>query len=149
MVTAPRTTGSQWQCTWLSSGTTLRLAGFALFLAAALSDIWDGYLARKHGWISDFGKLWDPIADKLLMVAVFVPIYMVSHGGGSAGRMVAIDVFPLWILLVGLAVALFLPVGGGLKFLLFVGVVAYWWYRGIKGRRELIASGRLLQMAGV
>lgn len=55
----------------------------------------------------------------------------------------------LWILLVGLAVALFLPVGGGLKFLLCVGVVAYWWYRGIKGRRQLIASGRLLQMAGV
>ncbi|MGH7462106.1 MAG: CDP-alcohol phosphatidyltransferase family protein, partial [Longimicrobiales bacterium] len=45
---------------------TARIIGFVLFLVAAFSDLWDGYLARKHGWISNFGQLVDPIADKLL-----------------------------------------------------------------------------------
>lgn len=55
----------------------------------------------------------------------------------------------LWILLASLAV-LFLPfLGGFLKFVLMVAGIAYWWYQGIAGRRRLIASGRLLQMAGV
>lgn len=54
----------------------------------------------------------------------------------------------LWILLASLAL-IFLPVSGGIRFLLVVGGLCYWWYRGIKGRKELIASGRLLQLAGV
>ena len=52
---------------------TARFVGWILFLIAAFSDLWDGYLARKHGWISDFGKLLDPIADKLLLAATFLP----------------------------------------------------------------------------
>ena len=53
-----------------------RLTAFVLFLIAAFSDLWDGHLARKYGWISDFGKLVDPIADKLLLVATFLPVYI-------------------------------------------------------------------------
>lgn len=53
---------------------------FVVFVAAALSDLWDGYLARKHGWITDTGKLLDPVADKLLLFSTFVPFYIVSHG---------------------------------------------------------------------
>ena len=56
-----------------------RLVAFVLFLMAAFSDLWDGHLARKHGWISDFGKLVDPIADKLLLAATFLPFYILSH----------------------------------------------------------------------
>ena len=55
----------------------------------------------------------------------------------------------LWILLASLAV-IFLPVlGGGMKFVLVLAGLAVWWYLGIRGRNQLIASGRLLQMAGV
>ena len=43
-----------------------------LFLAAAITDILDGNYARKHNVVTDFGKLMDPIADKLLIVAAFV-----------------------------------------------------------------------------
>lgn len=43
-----------------------------LFLAAAITDILDGNYARKHHVVTDFGKLMDPIADKLLIVAAFV-----------------------------------------------------------------------------
>lgn len=79
---------------------TARFIAWLLFLAAAFSDLWDGHLARKHGWISDFGKLVDPIADKLLLAFTFIPFYMLSHGDDAHGKFVAIGAFPLWILLV-------------------------------------------------
>jgi len=43
-----------------------------LFVVAAVSDGLDGYLAKRFGWTSEFGKFIDPLADKLLLVAVFV-----------------------------------------------------------------------------
>src|SRR3954467_2094173 len=79
---------------------TARFVGWLLFLIAAFSDLWDGYLARKNNWISNFGKLVDPIADKLLLLCTFIPFYMVSHYQGRHGRFVAIGEFPLWIVLV-------------------------------------------------
>ncbi|MCI0436721.1 MAG: CDP-diacylglycerol--glycerol-3-phosphate 3-phosphatidyltransferase [Gemmatimonadetes bacterium] len=77
-----------------------RLAAFVLFLVAAFSDLWDGYLARKHGWISDFGKLFDPIADKLLMVATFVPFYVLTHPVTEMTRLPWLESLPLWVVLV-------------------------------------------------
>jgi cardiolipin synthase (CMP-forming) len=44
----------------------------ALFIIAAASDGIDGYLAKRFGWTSELGKFLDPLADKLLIVAVFV-----------------------------------------------------------------------------
>lgn len=79
---------------------TARFLAWILFLIAAFSDLWDGYLARKHGWISDFGKLVDPIADKLLLVATFTPFYILSHRPAGDGRLPLIDTLPLWILLI-------------------------------------------------
>lgn len=77
-----------------------RLIGFILFLVAAFSDLFDGYLARKHGWISDFGKLMDPLADKLLMVATFIPFYIVSHRSGPGTALPFWGELPLWIVVV-------------------------------------------------
>jgi CDP-diacylglycerol--glycerol-3-phosphate 3-phosphatidyltransferase len=77
-----------------------RLIAFILFLIAAFSDLIDGHLARKHGWISDFGKLLDPIADKLLLVCTMLPFYIISHRPGSDGTLPFITTFPLWILIV-------------------------------------------------
>jgi len=59
----------------------VRLAAFVVFLVAAFSDMVDGKLARSRNLITDFGKLVDPLADKLLLVATFVPFYWLSHGG--------------------------------------------------------------------
>jgi CDP-diacylglycerol--glycerol-3-phosphate 3-phosphatidyltransferase len=42
-----------------------------VFLIASLTDFYDGYLAKKKGMISDFGKIMDPISDKVLMLALF------------------------------------------------------------------------------
>jgi CDP-diacylglycerol--glycerol-3-phosphate 3-phosphatidyltransferase len=78
---------------------TACFVAWLLFLAAAFSDLWDGWLARKHGWISDFGKLWDPVADKLLLVATFVPFYILSHRTAPA-ELPFLGGLPLWVLIV-------------------------------------------------
>ena len=82
-----------------SSGTVLAVT-FGLFLVAALSDLWDGHLARKHNLISDLGKLLDPIADKALMVSTLVPIYIVSHRPAGGGEIPWWGELPFWVLLV-------------------------------------------------
>jgi len=78
----------------------LRFASFVLFLAAAFSDLWDGYLARKHGLVTDFGKLMDPLADKLLLVATFVPFFILSRGPGPIGPIPVWGPLPLWVVVV-------------------------------------------------
>ena len=84
----------------LADGFGLRLLAFLLFAAAAVSDVWDGYLARKHDWISDFGKLMDPVADKLLIAATFIPFYMISHRPGTIGDLPYWGELPAWVLIV-------------------------------------------------
>jgi CDP-diacylglycerol---glycerol-3-phosphate 3-phosphatidyltransferase len=79
---------------------TARFIGWILFLIAAFSDLVDGSLARKHGWISDFGKLWDPVADKMLVVATFIPFYIISNTDPTDGFFPVIKRFPLWIVIV-------------------------------------------------
>ena len=44
----------------------------ALFVAAGVSDGLDGYLAKRFSWTSELGKILDPLADKALLVTVFV-----------------------------------------------------------------------------
>ncbi|WP_221585670.1 CDP-diacylglycerol--glycerol-3-phosphate 3-phosphatidyltransferase [Microbacterium sp. G2-8] len=57
----------------------VRLAAAILFIIAISTDWVDGYLARKHGIVSDFGKLWDPIADKLLTGSAFVGLAILGE----------------------------------------------------------------------
>lgn len=56
----------------LQQTTAARLWGFGVFVLASLTDRYDGHLARKHNMVTDFGKLADTIADKLLTGAAFV-----------------------------------------------------------------------------
>ena len=76
------------------------MLNFVLFLAAAISDLWDGHLARKNNWVSDFGKFWDPVADKLLVIVTFIPFYILSHRPGTVGDLPYLGELPGWILLV-------------------------------------------------
>jgi len=54
------------------------MVGVALFLAASLTDLLDGYLARKRNEVTTLGILLDPIADKLLMSAAFISLVEVG-----------------------------------------------------------------------
>ena len=47
------------------------LAGI-LFAAAAITDFFDGFLARRRGMVSNFGKIMDPLADKVLASSAFI-----------------------------------------------------------------------------
>jgi CDP-diacylglycerol--glycerol-3-phosphate 3-phosphatidyltransferase len=47
-----------------------RILAFLVFLLAGLSDLWDGQLARRRDQITDFGKIVDPMADKLLVLGL-------------------------------------------------------------------------------
>ncbi len=49
-----------------------QLAAALIFVAASLTDMFDGRIARSRGLVTDFGKLMDPIADKLLVTAAMV-----------------------------------------------------------------------------
>ena len=49
-----------------------QLPALGLFVVAAVSDGLDGYLAKRFNWTSELGKFLDPLADKLLLVTVFV-----------------------------------------------------------------------------
>ncbi len=47
-------------------------SGLVLFVAASVTDYFDGEIARRRNLMSDFGKLMDPLADKVLMAAAFI-----------------------------------------------------------------------------
>jgi CDP-diacylglycerol--glycerol-3-phosphate 3-phosphatidyltransferase len=53
-------------------GLSSMLLAAAVFIAASLTDFFDGYFAKKYELTSDFGRLMDPIADKFLMLAAFL-----------------------------------------------------------------------------
>jgi phosphatidylglycerophosphate synthase len=87
---------------------TVRLAGFALFLVAAITDYWDGKIARSQNIVTNLGKLLDPLADKLLLVATIVPIYLLQRDQAPGSAIGDFDFItplgtaglPLWALLV-------------------------------------------------
>jgi len=70
---------------WAIAADQLRLA-FLLFLAAAVSDAVDGFLAKRFGMKTEFGAYLDPLADKVLIVSIYVTL-------GITG------VIPLWIVI--------------------------------------------------
>ena len=70
---------------WAIASGELRLA-FLLFLAAAISDAVDGFLAKRFGMKTELGAYLDPLADKVLIVSIYVTLGITS-------------VIPLWIVI--------------------------------------------------
>ncbi len=63
------------------------LVAAVLFALACITDILDGYFARKEGKVTNFGKIFDPIADKVLVLSALLPLTV-------AGRI------PFWLTLI-------------------------------------------------
>lgn len=63
------------------------ILAFAFFTISGITDIVDGFLARKFNLVSNFGKLMDPLADKLTQIA-------------TLASLVFTNIIPVWILLV-------------------------------------------------
>lgn len=70
---------------WLLVTDNYRLT-LAMFAFAAATDGLDGFLAKRFGWTSELGKVLDPLADKILLVGVFITL-------------AALGVVPLWLAL--------------------------------------------------
>lgn len=51
---------------------------FAILTLSGITDILDGYIARKFNFISDFGKLMDPLADKLTQISILISLCIKS-----------------------------------------------------------------------
>jgi len=64
-----------------------KTAALFVFAIAAITDFLDGYFARKHNLVTNFGKLMDPLADKVLMCAGFV-------------LLTRLELIPAWIVVV-------------------------------------------------
>lgn len=58
---------THWAGVWAS-------AALALFIVAALTDIFDGWIARKLGAVSDFGRLMDALVDKIFIIGLLVAL---------------------------------------------------------------------------
>lgn len=56
-----------------------KVIALLIFVAAAVSDVVDGYLARRYKQVSELGQLLDPIADKLLLFATLIPIFWITR----------------------------------------------------------------------
>jgi phosphatidylglycerophosphate synthase len=107
-----------------SSSYSLRLLAFVLFVTAAVTDIYDGWLARSRNMVTDLGRLLDPLADKLLLIATLVPMVVLMAPAGDP-----------------LARALALDAGGRLPFLTPFGQVGLpWWVVAIILGREVIMT---------
>ncbi len=58
---------------WAITSGEMRIA-FALFLAAGLSDLVDGFLAKRFGMATELGAYLDPLADKAMIVSIYVAL---------------------------------------------------------------------------
>ncbi|SEN63366.1 CDP-alcohol phosphatidyltransferase family protein [Paenibacillus sp. OV219] len=63
---------------------------FLVIVIAGLTDILDGYLARKYGQVTMVGSMLDPLADKTMMITVILSLLITGHIPWSAGAAIFI-----------------------------------------------------------
>lgn len=87
---------------------------FIFFTISGITDVLDGFIARKFDLVSNFGKLMDPLADKLTQISVLTSLVMIK-------------IIPIWILVIVVLKELIMVIGA--SFLYGKNVVVYSkWY---------------------
>lgn len=75
---------------FLAPDPLLKQISLLVYIIAALTDWYDGWLARKFNYITSWGKFWDPLADKILTSAAFIGF-------------VILKIIPLWMVIIIIA----------------------------------------------
>lgn len=101
------------------------LGAFVLFVAAGVSDAVDGYLARHHDMRTELGAVLDPLADKVLMVSIYVTLSVKSE-------------LPLWIVILVVS-----------RDMLIVGGVLVGWALEVDLKIAPLAAGKLNTVAQI
>jgi CDP-diacylglycerol--glycerol-3-phosphate 3-phosphatidyltransferase len=83
----------------IALGNGMRALTIGLFVLAAVTDVLDGYLARRLDEVSEFGKIIDPLADKVFVGAIVV-------------QMLVMGLLPVWFVAVVLARDILILLGG-------------------------------------
>ena len=90
------------------------ILGIVFFTISGVTDVLDGFIARKFNLISNFGKLMDPLADKLTQICILASL-------------VKVDIIPFWILVIVILKEFIMVIGA--SFLYGKDVVVYSkWY---------------------
>jgi CDP-diacylglycerol--glycerol-3-phosphate 3-phosphatidyltransferase len=72
---------------FLSEEPLYKQISLGIYIVAALTDWYDGWLARKFNYITSWGKFWDPLADKILTSAAFIGFAL-------------LEIVPLWMVII-------------------------------------------------
>ena len=75
------------------------ILAFIFFTISGITDIADGFIARKFNLVSTFGKLMDPLADKLTQIATIASLVFTNIIANCISKRVYYDLwcfFPLW-----------------------------------------------------
>jgi len=72
---------------FLSEYVWMKQVSVGIYVIAALSDWYDGWLARKFNYITSWGKFWDPLADKILTSSAFIGFTLV-------------ELIPVWMVII-------------------------------------------------
>lgn len=87
---------------WIPNATVASWIALVLFIAAAVTDYFDGFLARKNNDISKFGTMLDPIADKLMVISCLLLLADADWGLGGVHLLAAVAILSREILISGL-----------------------------------------------
>lgn len=85
-----------------------------IFLLSGITDVVDGFIARKFNMITNFGKVYDPFVDKLMQITAIVCLAIA-------------EVIPVWIILLVMVKELAMIVTGGILYLKKIVVYSNWY----------------------
>ena len=72
------------------------ILSLVLILITGITDVADGCIARKYNLISNFGKLMDPLADKLTLISILTALVVLHSSHIKGNHYGSWSIFPLW-----------------------------------------------------